>query len=380
MTEENKDLFKDAVSAGNLDVVKLLLKDFESFGEDDRIFVLIAGILNSDGVGTEILDYIIGLGAYSMDFATEDGWTVLHYAAATSDPALVKYFVDKGADLEAVTKFKATPLLVAASNSSNPDVLDMLLKCGANIEARDDENESLLIEAAKNKNLPVIEYVLTKGFDLEERDTDGWTPIMNAARWNENSDVIVALRKAGADFNAKTASGGNLLHLAALNESEDMVQYACAHFSVNDTDDKGVTPFQLAAMNNPNPNVLQIFMDAQKEETFFNVCCNPNPGVIVKLLQSGFAANFETSDFSRPIFWVAKNNENPEVLAALLSAGAIVETKDLFGRNFVHYAAANENPAIYDWIKSHEEFSGMFESEDSESHDPEYYRSHPDEF
>ena len=149
---------------------------------------------------------------------------------------------------------------------------------------------------------------------------------------------------------------------------------------MNDTDDKGVTPFQLAAMNNPNPNVLQIFMDAQKEETFFNVCCNPNPGVIVKLLQSGFAANFETSDFSRPIFWVAKNNENPEVLAALLSAGAIVETKDLWGRNFVHYAAANENPAIYDWIKSHEEFSGMFESEDSESHDPEYYRSHPDEF
>ncbi|MBR6078589.1 MAG: ankyrin repeat domain-containing protein [Treponema sp.] len=380
MTDDGRDLFKNAVAAGNLDVVKLLLKDFESFDEEDRIFVLIASILNSDGRGTEILDYVVSTCGYGMDFATDDGWTVLHYAAATSDPNLVKYFVDRGADIEARTKFEATPLLVAGSNTPNPEVIDMLLKCGADIDARDNENESLLIEAAKNKNPSIMEYVLTKGFDLEERDVDGWTAIMNAARWNENSDVLVVLRKAGADSNVKTTSGGTLLHLAALNESEDMAQYLCAFFSVNDPDEKGVTPFQLASMSNPNPNVLEIMMDAQKEETFFNVCCNPNPNVIVKILGSGFAPNFETSDMSRPIFWVAKNNENPEVLAALLASGAIAEVTDLLGRNFTHYAAANENSAIYDWIVSHEEFKVLIDAEDSEGHDSGYYRNHPDEF
>ena len=83
---------------------------------------------------------------------------------------------------------------------------------------------------------------------------------------------------------------------------------------------------------------------------------------------------------SRPIFWVAKNNENPEVLASLLASGAIAEVTDLLGRNFTHYAAANENSAIYDWIVSHEEFKSLLDAEDSEGHDSEYYRNHPDEF
>ncbi|MBQ4236960.1 MAG: ankyrin repeat domain-containing protein [Treponema sp.] len=380
MTEENRNLFKNAVSAGNLEVVKVLLKDFESFDAEDREFVLIAAVMYSADKGTEILDYIINLGDYKMDLVTENGWTPLHFAAAMSDPAIVKYLIDHGADIEAKTKFDATPLLVAGSNTSNPDVIETLLACGADLEARDCENESLLIEAAKNKDPSIIECVLKKGFDLEEKDVDGWTPIMNAARWNENSDIISILKKAGADWNAKTASGGNLLHLAALNESEDMVQFLCTYFSVNDCDEKGLSPLQLASMNNPNPNVLEIMMDAQKEETFFNVCCNSNPAVMTKILSMGFAPNFETSDLSRPIFWVAKNNENPEVLVALLAAGAIIETTDLWGRNFTHYAAANENPAIYEWIKSREEFKELLSAVDSEEHDAEYYRNHPDEF
>ena len=127
MTEENRNLFKTAVSAGNLEVVKVLLKDFESFDAEDREFVLIAAVMYSADKGTEILDYIINLGDYKMDLVTENGWTPLHFAAAMSDPAIVKYLIDHGADIEAKTKFDATPLLVAGSNTSNPDVIETLL-------------------------------------------------------------------------------------------------------------------------------------------------------------------------------------------------------------------------------------------------------------
>ena len=79
-------------------------------------------------------------------------------------------------------------------------------------------------------------------------------------------------------------------------------------------------------------------------------------------------------------FWVARNNPNPEVLNVLISEGAILEAKNLWGRTVLHYAAANENPAIFDWLKQNENLKLDFTLQDDNGKDCEYYRVHPDEF
>ena len=53
---------------------------------------------------------------------------------------------------------------------------------------------------------------------------------------------------------------------------------------------------------NTNPDVLDLMLTAQKEENYYSVCCNENPAMMRALIHSGYAPNFESSDFSRQIF------------------------------------------------------------------------------
>ena len=57
--------------------------------------------------------------------------------------------------------------------------------------------------AWRNSNPEVIELLLKAGADIEARNGDGETPLMNAAENNENAKVIEALLKAGANAKAK---------------------------------------------------------------------------------------------------------------------------------------------------------------------------------
>ncbi len=377
MTDELKEFYKYAVSAGNLKLLDTLLADYNDFSEDDKSFILIATVINSKDIAT--LEYVIKLGM-DLSYVDSEKFTALHYAAAGSCVDIVRYLLDKKFDIEAKTVFGATPLLIAANNTTDAEILDTLVQCGADIDATDNEKSTLVIEAAKNPVVEIMEYVLSLKPDLEAKDADGWTAIMNAARYNMNEEVIIALRNAGANFMIETQSGGNLLHLAAANPSTGVMRYLRTFFAATDTDNNGLTPLQLALLTSDNPEIVQLLLESQKEDVFFHACCNENPKILYSLLKSGYAVNLQSSDYSRPIFWVAKNNTNPEVLEVLISAGAILTAKDYANRTVLHYAAANESPAIYDWLLAHEELELDIEAKDDDDKTAGYYRSHPDEF
>lgn len=73
-----------------------------------------------------------------VTLADHNGWTALHYAAERRNHPMVTFLLEAGADIEATTRFKETPLIVAALVSNNVPMVVLLLQRGADINAKDD--------------------------------------------------------------------------------------------------------------------------------------------------------------------------------------------------------------------------------------------------
>ena len=130
-------------------------------------------------------------------------------ALMTGMPQDVQAAIDRGADLNERDRSGLSALMWSASSDKSPAVITVLLKAGAEIEAKDTEDggTALLWAAWNNRNPAVIETLLKAGADIKARNKHGWTALMWAAFSNLNPDVITTLLKAGADAKAKNDMG-----------------------------------------------------------------------------------------------------------------------------------------------------------------------------
>ena len=192
-----------------------------------------------------------------------DQWTALHRAAVYSaDLHLVRRLVEAGADVNAVDNERCTVLHYAAKgtaisetirrlaakgieisqlcpdapNYSQADLVDYLLANGARVDEVDVNGFTALHHAALcNFDPAIIDLLLKNGADVNARtsnhvtpirgscqtDEANWTPLHLAARYNSNADVISSLITAGADVNAQTSKGGTPLKFATRQEFPD---------------------------------------------------------------------------------------------------------------------------------------------------------------
>ena len=173
------------------------------------------------------------------------------YAQATE---IVEYFITGcKADINEVTKIgdeTLTPLFIAIKTSNN-DLINLLLKHGANMNWRGPEGRSAIVyacfinkmEAAytlKNhgadinddtnqnlcvKSLSYFKRALKLGTDVNYVDENGETILMKAVS-NSNIDIINLLLKEKADIYLRSyESGRNALDLAHFLEKDDVLTY-----------------------------------------------------------------------------------------------------------------------------------------------------------
>jgi ankyrin repeat protein len=223
--------------------------------------------------------------------------------------------------------------MLAAGTNTNPEVVTLLLKSGADAKAKDQNGKTALERAqlnAKLKESDVYQRLLEMSqggqtfalFDLAMKGTpqqvqaaiargadvnavshnDYMTPIILAACHNPNPDVVVALVKAGADVNAQDISGRTaLMYCAKLHKSE----------------------------------------------------------VIRILLEAGAKVNIQAHDGWTALMSAAYSNRYPEVITVLLKAGANAKAKDLSGR--VALTILKGNP----WLRKTDAFRQLQEATES---------------
>lgn len=128
------------------------------------------------------------------DFLTKEWWQ----QATLAD---VKAKIAARENLNARDKAGISPLILAASYSSDAEIIKTLLENGAELAAKDWITGSVLANAAKYNPHPEITKTLVQaGADVNEEDIVGeMTPLMQAAKYNTNPEVIKELLEHGAD-------------------------------------------------------------------------------------------------------------------------------------------------------------------------------------
>ena len=163
----------------------------------------------------------------------------------TGDQGEVKKFILANVDINCRDRnCKSTPLHMAAKGN-HIEVVETLLKHGADITLRDvrkyftlcvfhfgfflllsyrshtyiqKEGETPLHEATDSNAIHVAEILIQKGAPLDVQDEMGWSALHNAAGCGDHPEIVSLLLKAGANRHLKTKSGETALDLAVKNE------------------------------------------------------------------------------------------------------------------------------------------------------------------
>jgi len=133
------------------------------------------------------------LGAFSPD-----GFTPLHLAAFFGNTDVAKYLVTRGAAVNAVSRNRKfavsnTPLEAAAA-AQQVNMVRLLLKLGADPNARSGGGMTPLHEAAGNGNMEIVKLLLSAGASVRAKSDSGKTPAELASE-RRHEDVADYLRR-----------------------------------------------------------------------------------------------------------------------------------------------------------------------------------------
>ena len=171
----------------------------------------------------------------------------------------------KGIERYSWSKNREFSALVAAVRNNKPDIVELLLDNGADVNTKDGKHITVLDSAAANGYTDVVELLLDKGARVNKKSgIRGSTALISAAV--EGYPAIVKLLiDAGADVNAQNGIGFTALMFAIRNGHIDIVKQLLAapgiDVNVQDEDDK--TALDWAAESN-DAVIVDLLTEAQK--------------------------------------------------------------------------------------------------------------------
>ena len=153
-----------------------------------------------------------------------EGNTPLHVA---KNEKIAKLLLDSGIKINAKNNHGLTPLfslldLLSRGWVQSPQVIKFLIEKGADIKATDKSGNTLL--HASNQ-AEVTKLLIEKGLDVNAKNNAGVSPLLYVAHrgFNTNPEALKLLIKAGADVNAKDQYGDNILHITSFPETIELL-------------------------------------------------------------------------------------------------------------------------------------------------------------
>ena len=140
-------------------------------------------------------------------------------AAKGGDADTVKEGLAEGFDPN-YTDRQGNSLLVHAAANSNPNVVAVLLKGGANPMGRNKVGDDALNYGAIKGNLSIVKQMVDAGVPVNRKQ--GWQPLSYAV-YGKNLEVFDYLMAKGADVNGNNPSQASALMIAAQQGQEEMV-------------------------------------------------------------------------------------------------------------------------------------------------------------
>jgi uncharacterized protein len=133
-----------------------------------------------------------------------DGMTALHWAAMNGNAEMAQLLLYAGATVKATTRIGSITPLYLAAEFGHSNVVDVLLKAGADAQSVAIGGVTPLMMAASSGDTDTIKSLLEYGADVNAKETvNGQTALVFAAAFNR-PEAIQVLARYGADLNNKS--------------------------------------------------------------------------------------------------------------------------------------------------------------------------------
>ena len=131
----------------------------------------------------------------------------MHWASRAADVQTVALLLGAGADPNALNRYGATALSLAA-RTGNAVVLDALFRAGASMKTADAalaDGQTVLMLAARAGNVEAVKLLVARGASVNAAERRTGTTALMWAALDDRAEAVRALVAAGADVNARSA-------------------------------------------------------------------------------------------------------------------------------------------------------------------------------
>ncbi|KAF8709832.1 hypothetical protein HU200_029545 [Digitaria exilis] len=216
-----KELFRAAESGDASAFASLTPADLSLRNEDSRSLLHVAAAAGRPQARKEDFHFVVlalleagGEAAASLlNAKDEEGWAPIHSAASTGNAQIIDILLKRGADVELTTDAGRTALHYAASKG-RLNIAEKLIEHGANVNKKDKFGCTPLHRAASTGNAELCEFLIEEGAEVDAVDRTGQTPLMHAVVC-ENQGVALLLIRHGADVDVEDKEGYTVLGRAS---------------------------------------------------------------------------------------------------------------------------------------------------------------------
>lgn len=306
--DEGNTAFNYAARMGNVTLMKTLLEKGVKYNANALIMASQGTFRSANTI--DVYRYLVDDLKVDPKTTSKAGQNVLHGIVRKQNQAeMVKYFLEKGVDMNKADNEGNTPFISAAGGKST-EVVELMLPKVKNINAVNGKGESALMVAVKGSSAEVVNLLLKSGADVKIADKDGnnlayyladgyrgaggrggrggfgggMPGAGGAGRGGANggagggapqaapqdvfADKLNALKAAGLDITAPQKNGNTLYHLAVMKNDIDLLKkLEGLQIDVNAKNKEGLTALHKAAMVCKDDAILKYLLSvgAQKE-------------------------------------------------------------------------------------------------------------------
>ena len=188
-----------------------------------------------------VAELIAAGGSMLVNYATKEGVFAIHAATSYAPFSMVEMLLEAGSVVDPVSNDSDTPLICACrrswrdNNENIVPIVELLIKRRANLETCDRYGDTPLNNAAQCSTIELVETLIRCGANVNAINSNGNTAI-SVALLNDDDDkgdIITALVRAGADVNvmnnnhqtpllrAMNYGGKKIRKIASLYSSQD---------------------------------------------------------------------------------------------------------------------------------------------------------------
>lgn len=227
-TYYGKTVLMIATMLGEIDIIHMLVDDYKADVKvlDDKQCNILWFVVYSGKA--ELVKYFVEKGADVNYTIPVYGSDLLSYAIFQKQKEIVKALAENGVD---VKKPKRPLIIYAVDSNCDKDMFETLIQLGADVNAKDFTGDTALFRAVSKKNADIIKLLVDNGVDVNAKNSNGFSALYCALLNEMDFQIIKILIDSGADVNFKNDKV-SCLYLAKRSKSSDkqqIIDYLISH-------------------------------------------------------------------------------------------------------------------------------------------------------